>query len=256
MSSKMERAAIAITGVASGLGAAFLDYYSSQDATQPILAIDRNTIHLPSHLQNQARIQTFTADVTDPESLAALATEMKHRSVSLLLHCAGVRGLVSAIVQSNPGDVAAAETLEVMDISTLMKTFEINCIGTFNIIRTLMPSLQKYNSGRQVGKPPPRCVVLGSRMGSMSANVNGGAYAYRASKAALNAIIKSFSIDVKEIVFAIIHPGRVETGLVSLREEGAMTAEESIKTCVQVIDGLGSESSGSFLDRVGQKIEW
>jgi NAD(P)-dependent dehydrogenase (short-subunit alcohol dehydrogenase family) len=256
MSYQTDRAAIAITGVASGLGAAFLEYYASKDAGQPILAIDRNSIILPTHLQNQARIQTFTTDVTDPASLAALAAEMELRSVSFLLHCAGVRGLVPAIVQSNPGDVAAAESLDVMDYSTLMKTFEINCVGTFNIIRTFKSSLLKYNSERQDSDPPPRCVVLGSRMGSMSANVAGGGYAYRASKAALNAIIKSLSIDVTEIVFAIIHPGRVETGLVSFKEEGAMTAKESIETCVEVINGLGPESSGSFLDRLGQRIEW
>ena len=87
-------------------------------------------------------------------------------------------------------------------------------------------------------------------------NTAGGGYAYRASKAALNAIIKSFSIDVPEVIFTVIHPGRVETGLVASREEGAIEANESIKDMLRIIDKLTKEDSGRFYDRFGDPIVW
>lgn len=90
----------------------------------------------------------------------------------------------------------------------------------------------------------------------MGYNTTGSAYAYRASKAALNAIIKSFSIDVPEVVFTILHPGRVESGLVMCKEEGAISAEESVRTMVPLIGGFGKEDSGRFMDRFGERIEW
>ena len=93
-------------------------------------------------------------------------------------------------------------------------------------------------------------------MGSVGANTTGGAYAYRASKAALNAVIRSLSLDVSEVSFAILHPGRVETQLVPWKEEGAISSSSSVSDCVRVINGLRLKDSGSFLDRNGETINW
>lgn len=90
----------------------------------------------------------------------------------------------------------------------------------------------------------------------MGYNTTGSAYAYRASKAALNAIIKSFSIDVPQVLWVIMHPGRVESGLVMCKEEGAISAEESVGCMVPLIEGFGKGDSGRFLDRFGGTIEW
>lgn len=115
---------------------------------------------------------------------------------------------------------------------------------------------------------------MSSRMGSVGANTAGGGYAYRASKAALNAVVKSLSVDVPEVVVLAMHPGRVETGLVGenmlpwclrdrganvrveWKEEGAMSPEESLQTCLKVIEGAGLKDSGKLLDRFGEVIQW
>lgn len=140
-----------------------------------------------------------------------------------------------------------------MDAATMLRTYEVNAVGTFTLLKHLIPLL------RRDAARPPRVVAMSSRMGSISYNTTGGAYAYRASKAALNAIMKSFSIDVPEVCFAGVHPGRVETGLVKTREEGAITTQESVGTMVDVIERLGSEGglkSGCFVDRWGKAIGW
>lgn len=98
---------------------------------------------------------------------------------------------------------------------------------------------------------------MSSRMGSISANKTGSAYAYRASKAALNAVIKSFSIDVADVCFVAMHPGRIATRLVPhLREDGALEPEEVVGEMVAVIEGLGQGDSGRFVFRDGVDIGW
>lgn len=69
----------------------------------------------------------------------------------------------------------------------MMRTLEINTYGTFNVLQTFLPHL--------VLAADPKVVVMSSRMGSIASNTAGGGYAYRASKAALNTVVKSFSID-------------------------------------------------------------
>ena len=132
-----------------------------------------------------------------------------------------------------------------------MKAYQVNAMGTFLMLQALMGNLTKQ-------QPPARSkvVIIGSRMGSVSYNSTGGGYAYRASKAALNAIVKSFSIDVPNVIFTTLHPGRVETRLVASREEGAITVEESLTDMLKVIEGLTPEDSGNFYDRFGNSICW
>lgn len=244
-----EMSTILITGAASGLGLAFLRHYSESSHNHRIIAIDREPI--PSLPSESTRRQTtrHQIDLTSEPSITALASQLNNIPIDLLIHSAGVRGLVPSVEVSHPDDVAACETLAVMDKATLMRTFEINTAGTFLLIRALLPSLLLSSA--------PKVVVMASRMGSLAANTAGSAYAYRASKAALNAVVKSFSIDVPKVVFTLVHPGRVESGLVKCREEGAIEAGESVdEMSDNVIGKLDKEWSGRYVDRWGKAIAW
>jgi NAD(P)-dependent dehydrogenase (short-subunit alcohol dehydrogenase family) len=162
-------------------------------------------------------------------------------------------------------DVAALETLQAMDRTTFLRTLEINTWGAFATIRVFLPSLQlaaarnashAATTSTSTTIAPPKIIIMSSRMGSISANSSGGGYAYRASKAALNAVVKSLSVDVGDVVVLAMHPGRVETGLVGWKEEGAMSVEESLGTCLPVIERAGLEDSGRLVDRFGEAIAW
>ncbi|KAF2741465.1 NAD(P)-binding protein [Polyplosphaeria fusca] len=242
---------VLITGASSGLGLAFLKHYASQPSTR-VIALDTSPMSADTATAFPD-MQFHQADVTSPALLMLCQTlEVQSISIDLLIHSAGIRGLVSEVVQEKRGDVNAAETYETMNRETMMRTLEINTWGTFNVVKTFLPRLKSASSPSE----PAKVVIMSSRMGSMSSNVGGAGYAYRASKAGLNAVVKSFSIDVPEVAFLLLHPGRVETGLVEWKEEGAMSLEESLRDCLKVINGLEKADSGGFVDRFGETIGW
>lgn len=238
---------ILISGAASGLGRAFLDAYSD-DKSNTVIAIDREHIELSTYQNHAAIIQLHIVDVTNEESINHLAAILSGTPIDLFVHSVGIRGLVPAIENAQPESVAAAETLGVMDLSTLMHTFQVNAAGTFLLIRALLPSLKQAGAAK--------VVIMSSRMGSVGHNTTGSAYAYRASKAALNAMVKSFSVDVPEVTFVLCHPGRVESRLVKYKEDGAISAQESVSGLLPLVESWNEKDSGHFYDRFGQPIVW
>jgi NAD(P)-dependent dehydrogenase (short-subunit alcohol dehydrogenase family) len=238
---------ILISGAARGLGFAFLEAYRIQPSIN-IIAIDK--LPIPAQYDN---IRSFRVDVTDESSIKNLAESLNGEPIDLVIHSVGVRGLVPHLEQQHHGDVNACERLEAMDLATLTRTFQTNAAGTFLLLQSLLPNLAR--------SPSPKVIVMSSRMGSIGNNYSGNraagsAYAYRASKAALNAIVQSFAVDVPHVSFILCHPGRVETGLVRWKEEGAISAEESVSGLLPLIDRWGKEHTVCFYDRFGKVIPW
>ena len=266
-----------------------MQHYLSQSNTI-VLAWDINPLKISSSML-APRSQLFCREVDfgSEQSIREAVRGMKHellsignndRKLDLIIHSAGIRGLVPEVVQQQPENVAAAETVQSMNNETMLRTYQINTLGTFNLIQQLAkhdlyrPQAQSPQSsdkitdflarrnlvGPQVQSSEriTKFVIMTSRMGSMSYNSTGAGYAYRASKAALNAIIKSFSIDLPHICFALVHPGRVETGLTVCREEGAIEVGESVGDMLKLMDspGLGETGKVRYMDRFGKDIGW
>ncbi|KAK6435339.1 hypothetical protein LTR95_008474 [Oleoguttula sp. CCFEE 5521] len=241
---------VLVTGGASGLGRALVDAYSAQPDTT-VISLDRT-------LQRDLRknVRTFVVDVTSEAAVnefVSLLLNVRPTPIDLAIHSAGIRGLVPALEKAHPEDVATCETLQAMDLETMQRAFSVNTLGTFTLLRALIPLLHLTSA--------PKVIVMSSRMGSIGNNQlgnkdAGSAYAYRASKAALNMIVRSFAVDVPRIAWVMCHPGRVETGLVDTIEEGAISAEESVSDLLPLIQGWDRSDTGMFYDRFGDRIEW
>ena len=250
---------ILVVGAASGIGKEFVRAFV-REVGNYVIAVDKNfpQSSISSDSMTEAYLKTidckvegvlclYSMDITDEKAILTLSSHCGG-PLDILIHSAGVRGLSPNFHITKSSDVAKAETLNLTTAQTMRSTFEINTVGTFLLLQAMVPNL-RLNGQAKV-------IIMGSRMGSISHNTTGGAYAYRASKAALNALIKSFAIDVPEAIFTIVHPGRVESGLVSVKEDGAISAEESVGDIMRFVDGMEKEHSGRFFDRFGEVIPW
>ena len=105
-------------------------------------------------------------------------------------------------------------------------------------------------------------VTLSARVGSIGDNGLGGWISYRASKAALNQIVRTAAIEIArrrpEAVVAALHPGTVRTDLTAkyAGNHPTVSPDEAATNLLAVIDGLTPEDTGGFFAWDGKRIPW
>lgn len=164
----------------------------------------------------------------------------------------GVENMVAAlsnvdidVLVCNAG-ILRDESLSQLNLDTIREQFEINALAPLRVVATLQANL---NEGAKVA-------LITSRMGSISDNTSGGRYGYRMSKAALNAAAMSLSHDLasKKIAVGIYHPGYVQTEMVNYG--GDISASDSAKKLVGLINQLTQDQSGVFKHSNGSVLPW
>lgn len=109
---------------------------------------------------------------------------------------------------------------------------------------------------------PAVFAALSARVGSIGDNRAGGWYSYRASKAALNQLVRTAAIEMArthpQAVCVALHPGTVATPLTRryLGRHPAVAPEDAAKNLLSVIASLGPDDTGGFLDWSGKPIPW
>ncbi len=173
-------------------------------------------------------------DVTDAASVAALAEALDGQKIDMLINNAGVGS-------------QRAGSLADYDFDKMRLTFDVNSIGPMRVTQALLPNLQ---AGQH-----KTVVSISSVMGSIERN-SGGAYGYRASKAALNMMNKSMALELADQGFTcvVMHPGWVRTRMGG--EQAPVAPADSVAGLLDVIAGLGPEDNGKFYDYQGEEIPW
>lgn len=179
-------------------------------------------------------IRTEVLDITNPTSIKKFVRRLVGIPVDILINNAGVG--------------VAEKNFKTLKMSEIEWQFQVNCIGTLNIIQALLPHLQK-------GKRK-LVISISSKSGSIHHNVEGTGYGYRASKAALNMVNKNLSIEFESqgFTFVVLHPGSVRTDMT--HHSGPLSPRESVEGMLQVIMGLGPQHNGKFVDYQGETIPW
>ncbi len=138
--------------------------------------------------------KTYLLDVTKDAEITELSQILKDKPIDLLINNAGISGISGVTI----GNVDRVNFLSVLDV---------NCLSVIKVSEALLPNIQ-----RSLDK---NILVISSQMGSISDNNSGRSYAYRASKAALNAAMRSFAIDVEPlgVHVMLMHPGWVKTDM-------------------------------------------
>jgi len=220
---------VLITGCDAGLGREFALQYAGAGFT--VLATYRDlTTRLPD-----TAMRHFALDVTEAAQFDALKSALGDEPIDLLVSNAGI-GLET-------GQIGA------LDHAYVQRIVQTNTLGPLRLVDTLVDNV--------AASTMRRIVLVSSRMGSIGANLSGGHYGYRASKAALNAIGRSLAIDLfrRGITVAMLHPGRVNTAGGG-GADAPLTAEHSVQSMRTTIARMGNHETGVFCNYDGQVIPW
>ena len=162
----------------------------------------------------------------------------------------GLRLVIDATGFLHDGQFQPEKSWRQLDPVHLARSFAINATGPALLMKHFLPRLAR--DGRAV------FATLSARVGSISDNRLGGWYAYRASKAALNQLVRTASVELArsrpEAVCVALHPGTVDTGLSGPFAKNGLDvvpAAEAATRLLAVIAGLGSERSGTLVDQNG-----
>jgi NAD(P)-dependent dehydrogenase (short-subunit alcohol dehydrogenase family) len=185
--------------------------------------------------KNKDKLTVHELDVTNDKQLEALKTALHNKPVDILLNNAGVHAL-GASQFGNTEDKAWEEAVAVNLIAP-MKMME-------HFVENVSISDKKIIAS------------MSSKMGSIKDNTSGGSYAYRATKAALNAVMVSAAQDLHhlDITALILHPGWVRTDMGG--PHGEISVEECGTMLCEILDNCTMKDSGKFFDIDGTIIPW
>jgi len=220
-----------ITGANRGIGLALLRSFA--DDGWRIHACCRQPDRAKALKSVEGDIRLHRVDVTDGLRVASLARELADEAIDVLINNAGIFGPRTGFGGT--------------DYDHWLKVLAVNTLAPLRLAERFV---------EHVGRSERKLVVnVSSRMGSISQN-SGGAYIYRSSKAALNAVTKGLSADLagRGITVVAVHPGWVQTDMGGAGAD--IPAETSAAGLRQVIDGLSEKDSGCFLNHDGEEIPW
>jgi len=234
---------VVVTGASSGIGLEFVRQLLAR-GDRVVAASRRDDVSGDLRELRRAhedRLHPHNLDVSDDEARPAFedAVAGEIPSLDLLVNAAGIIA----------GDEERISRFGALDQEELLRTFLVNTIAPLMMTELLFPLLSKGSE--------PVVANLSSLNGSIGLWNRAGKYSYCASKAALNMITKILSIELREagIKTVALHPGWVKTWM-TRNEPAPMEPSESVAGMLRVIDGLGPEDSGRFLDWEGKEIPW
>ena len=241
-SRQQEPGTAVVFGAGGGIGRALVELLAQRG-----LAVHAGARSLPQGLP--AGVQPFTFDLTSEDSVAAALAAIPG-PIDLVLVATGV-------LQDNARGLAPEKTWRALDPAAMAQAFAINAIGPAIIAKHGLPRLRR--DGRAV------FAALSARVGSIADNRLGGWHSYRASKAALNQIVRTCAVELArthpKAVAATLHPGTVATPLSAPFQRGVaadrlFTPEHSAAHLLRVIDGLTPADSGGFFAWDGTPIPY
>lgn len=229
-------ATVLVTGTNRGLGLEFVRHFLERSDT--VIATCRDSgsaTELQALAAGNENLRLMNLDVSDEHSMAGFAAELKDTAIDVFINNAGVYGPRDA----NFGNVGSSEWEQVM---------RVNAIAPMLLTQLIIGSLRQGND--------KKLVYVTSKMGSIDDNKGGGNYIYRSSKTALNSVVKSLSVDLASegFIVAVVHPGWVRTDMGG--PNGLIDVQTSVGGMMGVIDGLGPDNSGEFLNYDGSLIPW
>ncbi len=227
-----------------GIGRALVAALADDPRVASICAGARRVSSVAEH----PKVKPFAFDLQDEASIRdAAETLAPHGPFDLIVVATGILHEADGV---KPEKSYSAQTPE-----AYAQLFAVNATGPAIIAKHFLPQLAR---GRK-----SVFVALSARVGSISDNRLGGWHAYRASKAALNMIVRNFALELanrnKSAIAVTLHPGTVATELSApfqsgVKAEQLFTPAVSARHLLHVIDGLTVDDTGQCFDWQGQVV--
>ena len=219
-----------VIGASGALGSAFCEVLNQDPRCAYVRELGRNSVPC--------------LDLEDAESIARAASELAEEApYQLILHAAGLL---------HRDEIKPEKSYSAIEADTLQAIFQVNTIGPALVLRHFLPLLD----------PRGAMAVLSAKVGSIGDNRLGGWYAYRASKAALNMLIKTAAIELArtrpQTRLLSLHPGTVVSALSQPFRGASAARPASVAACelLSLIDQLEPADSGNFFAYNGERLPW
>ena len=220
-----------VIGATGAIGAAFAERLRRDARCGDVLTLGRGTHP--------------ALDYANEDSIAQAAQALRDRApFHLIVVATGVLHTATAQPEKRLADLSMA---------AMQQFFQANTFGPALVLRHFAPLLHRQASAM---------ALLSARVGSIGDNRLGGWYSYRASKAALNMLVRTAAIEQRRThpgaVLVSLHPGTVKSAL-SRPFKGDEIGQEpgdAVERMLQALEALGPEDSGGFVAYDGQKVPW
>ena len=235
---KNQKQKIAIFGANGSIGQALCAHYQKQS---DVYAFTRNDFDI-----DESGLVKILLDDFNEDSVFQAANKFDNDFFDKIIVSIGILHNESFMPEKRIEEVSNDQFLETIRINTLIPTL---------IARSFYKKLKKNDKST--------LAFLSARVGSITDNRSGGWYSYRASKAALNMVIKNLSIELrrynKELVVIGLHPGTVDSRLSqpfqkNLEDSKIFSADFSVLKLSSVIDSLDIDDSGKCIAWDGEDI--
>ena len=239
-----------VIGGNGGIGRAVVDRLLADPRLGQATVVSRTSFQASS-----SRLEAIEGDVTTAQGRADLGRALHGPAGQAVpLHL-----VVNAIglLHDEASNIQPEKRLEDLDEAALTTLFQVNAATPALMLQTLLPHLK--------GSHPTTVVSLSARVGSIGDNGLGGWYAYRASKAAHNMLMKTAAIELKRLnpqsCVLSFHPGTTDSSLsrpfqARVPANKLFTADFVAEQLMSMVQQRGPADSGGFFDWANEAIPW
>jgi NAD(P)-dependent dehydrogenase (short-subunit alcohol dehydrogenase family) len=235
---------VAVIGSSGAIGNAISKILKDDETVNSIYNFSRSTSSNISEKENSIYINIESED-SIKEAVQKIPQDLKFDLI-----------FVATGILHNDDLVYPEKSIRDISADKLKKVLMVNTVGPTLIGKYFIPFLNKDNKNV--------FAFLSARVGSISENKLGGWYSYRASKTALNQIVKNFSIEIKRSnpnsIFTVLQPGTVKSNLSkpfekNVQPDQLFSPDYSAQRMLDVIDRLTPDDSGKFYAWNGEEIQ-
>ncbi|MBE9031961.1 SDR family NAD(P)-dependent oxidoreductase [filamentous cyanobacterium LEGE 11480] len=242
---------VLVVGASQGIGLEFVRQLVAMTSVVQVYAACRKP-EQATDLQELAgdRLTLIQMDTTNETQVEQAIAQIKAQTdrLNFVINCVGVL---------HDGDLKPEKGLRQIDGDRMLQYFQVNSISAILLAKHLVP-LFKHDQ-------PSVFASISAKVGSIGDNGLGGWYGYRASKAALNMLMKTTAIEYKRTcpnnIITVLHPGTTDTQLSkpfqrNVPPEKLFSPTQTVNYLLDVIGQLTPADSGDFFSWNGDRLPW